>query len=740
MLNRINLALRISTAALVLSGYMAMASLYAYGPPILAFPLLLFLLNPLGEYLDKHYAAYRTLTNAAAVAYLCFIPFTVLVLGLLNAVVALVVFIQAYAMLRQKTSRHYYYLFLMSFFLLLAASVQQPEPVIGLVMLVFLVSAIWAFLTLRLRHEWEKGRVRAFADIVPLEMARPQVPEPPQSPFDVGLIASVCLLSVQAVLLTAAVFLLTPRIEAGFLGRETDVVARTGLAQTVDLAGSGVLEQDQTAIMRIEFPGAPGGRSPAAERAGMYWRCTTYNQYANGQWSREPLRRHYEPGVSRRFLRPRSGLFGEAGVISREVRPGMERVYQRIYVNSAPEQGLPCLDLAQRVELIDHPPNSGVRWGEGNDFTVLYQTRAPVRRLAYDVWSEIHYPNPEVLRRETAPPEEFIQNRDYSVLLEHDLLPGTVREIEAVAEGAANPYGVAMALRNWLSGEQFVYSTNLPVLPAANPIDAFLMGTRRGHCELFATGLALALRSQGIPARVASGFRGAEWNSGDESYTVRASMAHLWVEVLFPESGWVVFDPSPREDITAQNFWQRFVSRVSALRLKAEMTWYQEVVSFDSSVQFARLRNLSLEIFRRFTGGGDTDGPGEGGGLGPLRIPLWPLAGIAVALLAAIVVVWLAGRRKQGRLLTEDQVRAVRLLRRVRKYLARHGASCAGKTAEELGAMGARLGEVDSALVGEMVNTYNDARFGRRALPSSRYKELLRRLRAAGGAPAKAKH
>ncbi len=736
MLKRLNFALRLSTAALVLSGYMAMASLYAYGPAILTFPLLLFLLNPLGEYLDRHFAAYRTLANAAAVAYLCFIPFTVLVFGLLNAVVALVVFIQAYAMLRLKTTRHYYYLFLMSFFLLLAASVQQPEPVIGLVMLVFLVSAIWAFLTLRLKHEWERGRVRAFADIVQLDVARKQVPEAPQSPFDFGLIASVCLLSAQAVLLTAAVFLVTPRIEAGFLGRESDIVARTGLAQTVDLSDAGFLEQDQTAVMRVEFSEAPGGRSPAAERSGFYWRCTTYNQYSNARWSREPLRRHYEPGISQRFISEGGGVFGRSDVVRRPARPDENRVFQRVYVNDAPAQGLPCLSLVQRVELVDNPANSGIRWDEGNDFTVLYQVRDEVRRLVYEAWSEVGAPTPDTLRAQRTPPENFLHNRDYEVLLDHDLRPQTVELIERVAANAGTPYEKAVALENWLSGDQFIYTTNLPELPAANPLDAFLLGTRRGHCELFATGLALALRSQGIPARVVSGFRGAEWNEGDESYIVRASMAHLWVEALFPESGWVIFDPSPREDLTEQGAWRGLVSRLSAFRLKAEMMWYQEVISFDSSLQFERLRDFSMQLFQMFAGQQETPDD-TGGGFRQFRIPLLPIL-LLVATLTGLALLSRILRHRGDRLLTADQARAIRLLRRIRRHLRRHGIACAGKTAEELRLEGAGISEVDAGLVAEALSAYNDARFGRRALPPVRYKGLLRRLRASGAAPAKA--
>ncbi len=94
-----------------------------------------------------------------------------------------------------------------------------------------------------------------------------------------------------------------------------------------------------------------------------------------------------------------------------------------------------------------------------------------------------------------------------------------------------------------------------------DPIEDFVVEHQRGHCEYFAGALALMLRSQGIPARVAIGFRAGEWNSAGGYYQVRQLHAHVWVEALLdpqdrakadPDSavpeeigGWLVLDPTP---------------------------------------------------------------------------------------------------------------------------------------------------------------------------------------------------
>ena len=52
------------------------------------------------------------------------------------------------------------------------------------------------------------------------------------------------------------------------------------------------------------------------------------------------------------------------------------------------------------------------------------------------------------------------------------------------------------------------------------------------------------LRSQGVPSRVVSGYAQGEYDDASQSYRVRASNAHTWVEVYFPNYGWIPIDPS----------------------------------------------------------------------------------------------------------------------------------------------------------------------------------------------------
>jgi transglutaminase-like putative cysteine protease len=80
--------------------------------------------------------------------------------------------------------------------------------------------------------------------------------------------------------------------------------------------------------------------------------------------------------------------------------------------------------------------------------------------------------------------------------------------------------------------------------PGKMLLEEFLFETRHGHCELFATAMVILLRTQHIPARLATGFSATNLNPLTGYYEIRALDAHAWVEGYFPEYGWVLFEPT----------------------------------------------------------------------------------------------------------------------------------------------------------------------------------------------------
>jgi transglutaminase-like putative cysteine protease len=114
------------------------------------------------------------------------------------------------------------------------------------------------------------------------------------------------------------------------------------------------------------------------------------------------------------------------------------------------------------------------------------------------------------------------------------------------AAGARTPYDMAAAIESYLRNHSnFKYSLDAVPAPGVDPIYWFLFDSKVGYCEFFATSMGDMLRSLGIPTRLVNGFGPGTFNPQTESNVVRGEDAHTWVEVYFPNYGWIPFEPTP---------------------------------------------------------------------------------------------------------------------------------------------------------------------------------------------------
>lgn len=109
--------------------------------------------------------------------------------------------------------------------------------------------------------------------------------------------------------------------------------------------------------------------------------------------------------------------------------------------------------------------------------------------------------------------------------------------------------------------ERFAYSTWLGERrPGVSPLEEFLLHTRRGHCEYFATATALLLRAAGVPTRYATGYAVQEWSPLEGRWIVRARHAHAWARV-WVDGHWQDLDTTPGTWVDAEaalaSRWER---------------------------------------------------------------------------------------------------------------------------------------------------------------------------------------
>ncbi len=176
-----------------------------------------------------------------------------------------------------------------------------------------------------------------------------------------------------------------------------------------------------------------------------------------------------------------------------------------------------------------------------------------------------------------------------------------------LAESSAkhgDPFEKAIFLEDYLANSRdFKYTLTLtaPTDRSIDPIVDFLLNKRRGHCQLFASALAMLLRSLDIPTRLVVGFRPSEYNELGQYFLVQQNDAHVWVEAYFPvevlkansisvpsfieKGAWMRLDGTPPGDgSNAGGTFRR--SNGQTLEMMEEF-WSEMILNMDKSKQSA---------------------------------------------------------------------------------------------------------------------------------------------------------
>ncbi len=174
-------------------------------------------------------------------------------------------------------------------------------------------------------------------------------------------------------------------------------------------------------------------------------------------------------------------------------------------------------------------------------------------------------------------------------------IPALASEI-VIRSGAANRYDIARAIESYLRDPQnYSYTLDLKA-GGKDPLADFLFRVKQGHCEYFATALAVMLRTQGIASRVVNGFQTGVYNETADAYTVSQRDAHSWVEAYFPSvDAWVSFDPTPANGISAPV--TGLAGRISKYAEALQVLWVEYFVGYDRQEQ----RSLAISLRSRLS-------------------------------------------------------------------------------------------------------------------------------------------
>ncbi len=196
---------------------------------------------------------------------------------------------------------------------------------------------------------------------------------------------------------------------------------------------------------------------------------------------------------------------------------------------------------------------------------------------------------------------------------DHLRLPALDPRVRALARNVTSEESSderrARALESYLA-RSYQYTAELPSEQSSDPLAQFLFDRRKGHCEYFASALAVMLRSLGIPSRLVTGFHGGQLNPVTGWHLIRTSDAHAWVEAWVDGKGWLAFDPTPAVQ-TPRN--PPLLGRLTFYADAAGMFWQDWVVDYSLERQ--------VTLAERMQGSGRTFGARwlDGARLGLLR-------------------------------------------------------------------------------------------------------------------------
>lgn len=188
--------------------------------------------------------------------------------------------------------------------------------------------------------------------------------------------------------------------------------------------------------------------------------------------------------------------------------------------------------------------------------------------------------------------------------------PQTRRLAETLAKQSPTERAFIRNVLNHFSRRHFSYTLRPPTTAGRNSIDEFMFATRQGFCEHYAQSFAVIMRAAGLPARIVTGYQGAEYNPQGGFWQIRAKDAHAWTEVWLPsEQVWLRVDPTAAVAAvrTEQGIGSALPqndrvliadeSAFSRWRDTGQFYWQQWVVNYDQSRQNSFFSLLGLGGF-----------------------------------------------------------------------------------------------------------------------------------------------
>jgi protein-glutamine gamma-glutamyltransferase len=541
----------------------------------------------------------------------------------LTALAHLLCYLQVAKWFRTKVPYDFVLLYLMNILQVAIGAILAKQSVFGLIITLYFLLAIWCGILFFLAcHQRRIGPTDAAPTAVPY----------------VTLGFSSLRIWGASLVLSLAIFWLLPRT-----AREFDLAAAsrtseqwTGFSSVVSLENdSKVLENGDIAFTIVSATDSAGNSVELPQD--ILWRGNVFSTYKAKEWKRVkadgnlPRVRRRPPSVMgpahwaieiEKVANTGNVLLSPAGIQGADVSPST--------------LGVRLIPIEQRIIVDDDSNRPRLR------YKVVVDPSVWTEGIVVDQMPD------DYLTAIKSPPENHPRTAALAQRLTEGLNPGDTR-------------GRIDRLYRYLteSGEYEYSLNNNPMLPTVEPIEEFLFVRKTGHCEYFASSLAILLRQAGVSSRLVTGFKGVDQNRAGGYYQVRQLYAHAWVEAFIPaEQKWISLDPTPGEarslNIERQRTWWGLLGDVRDVFTRI---WGYYIVNFSIEDQ-QRVITAIRDRLVQWVGVPMTKSQ-------ELLSRLWQTsAGLAIFLVLVTAAILLAAIYRAGRWLQAAWARRQRRLRR----------------------------------------------------------------------------
>jgi protein-glutamine gamma-glutamyltransferase len=353
------------------------------------------------------------------------------------------------------------------------------------------------------------------------------------------------LLGMASLFFAGSMFYSLPRNGLG-LSFSSQFMDRTGIPERITIGIVGRLLSDPTPIFRMKLNSEGVVLKPEEP---PYLRVDVFDHYdpptaarGHGSWSRSAA------------IRARRGMHTPPPLVNREqVKVEIKAKVTANRSSSKILASLPPLMEKQRELAYDHALMVFEQIGPEHPFSTK-------KNLQYTFTSSGFYKSKLV----TINPDPNLYLHDELIKMPRALVGiGDIAQ-KVISQAAVNPsnsLAVAEAMESYFrdSGE-FTYTLDVPpqVEITIDPIEDFIVNTKRGFCQHYASAMTTMLRLSDIPARIVLGYRPSEWNNYGEFFQVKFSDAHAWVEARFSREQLMGTRYEPWLTDSAQHYWVQF--------------------------------------------------------------------------------------------------------------------------------------------------------------------------------------